>query len=201
MKNRAVFLDRDGTLNRDVGYPSRFGQIRLYRFAFRAVRDIRRLGFLPVVITNQSGVGRGLIPEPAVRDIHQKLMSLMERNRAPLSAVYYCPHYDRAAEARYRKDCSCRKPKPGLGRRAARDLGLDLGRSYMVGDKVEDIQFGLSIGAVPVLVLTGFGKKSLARLKGSRVWPAYVAQNLGTAVRWIARREKETPGLGRIRSR
>lgn len=189
MKNRAVFLDRDGTLNVDVGYPSRFDQIRLYRFTFGAVRDIRRLGFLPVVVTNQSGVGRGLIPEPAVRDIHQRLQALMTRHGAPLAGVYYCPHYVHSSDPRYRRDCGCRKPKPGLGRRAARDLGLDLGGSYMIGDKVEDILFGKAVGATPILVLTGFGKKSLARFRDGGPGPAYVAQNLGAAIRWIARRE------------
>jgi D-glycero-D-manno-heptose 1,7-bisphosphate phosphatase len=189
MKSRAVFLDRDGTLNRDVGYPSDYSQVHLYRFSPEAVRAIRRLGFRPVVVTNQSGVGRGLIPEPALREIHRRLGAELERRGARLDGIYYCPHYLRSSEPRYRKDCSCRKPKPGLARRAAADLNLDLRGSYMIGDKVEDIRFGLAIGATPILVLTGYGRRSLARLRGERFAPAHVAQNLGAAVRWIARRE------------
>jgi len=192
MKNRAVFLDRDGTLNRDVGYPSDFRQIDFYRFSYQAVRDIRRLGFLPVVVTNQSGIGRGLIPEPALRDIHRRFKTQMERRGARLAGIYYCPHYIRSGDPKYRRDCACRKPKPGLARRAATELDLDLEKSYMIGDKVEDILFGLGIGATSILVLTGYGKKSLAKLRRSGPAPAYVAQNLGAAVRWIARRENRS---------
>lgn len=199
MKNRAVFLDRDGTLNRDVGYPRYFRQIEFFAFSGRAVRDIRRLGFLPVVITNQSGIGRGLIPERDVLDLHKRFGAELKRRGAGLAGIYYCPHYIRSADPRYRRDCACRKPKPGLGRRAARDLNLDLKTSYMIGDKVEDILFGHAIGATPILVLTGYGKRSLTRLGHSRRGPAYVAQNLGAAVRWIIRREHR-PGTSSRRS-
>lgn len=189
MKRRAVFLDRDGTINRDVGYPNDYRQIKLFSFTGEAIREINRMGFRTVVITNQSGVGRGLIPEPALGVIHRRLKADLGRERARIDGIYYCPHYVQALAPRYRRDCSCRKPKPGMGRRAASDLGLDLKRSYMIGDKVEDIQFGLAIGAVPILVLTGFGRKSLARLKDGRQVPAHVARDLRAAVRWIARRE------------
>lgn len=199
MKNRAIFLDRDGTLNRDVGYPNDFRQIHLYRFSFGAVRSILRMGFLPVVVTNQSGIGRGLIPEPALRDIHRRLLDLMKKNRAGLAGVYYCPHYVGSADRRYARDCACRKPKPGMGRRAAADLGLDLGSSYMIGDKVEDILFGRAIGAVPVLVLTGYGRKSRAAFEASpsKPGPAHIARDLGAAVRWIERRETAARRTGR----
>jgi D-glycero-D-manno-heptose 1,7-bisphosphate phosphatase len=199
MKNRAIFLDRDGTLNRDVGYPSDFRQIHLYPFSFGAVRAIRRLGFLPVVVTNQSGIGRGLIPEPALRDIHRRLAALMKKNRAGLAGIYYCPHYVAPADPRYSRDCACRKPKPGMGRRAAADLNLDLRSSYMIGDKVEDILFGRAIGAVPVLVLTGYGRKSRAAFQARRAGPgpAHVTRDLGTAVRWIERRERAARRPGR----
>ncbi len=201
MKNRAIFLDRDGTLNRDVGYPSDFRQIHLYRFSLGAVRAILRMGFLPVVVTNQSGIGRGLIPEPALRDIHRRLQALMKRNRAGLAGIYYCPHYAASADPRYGRDCVCRKPKPGMGRRAAADLGLDLKSSYMIGDKVEDILFGRAIGAVPVLVLTGYGRRSKAAFTASpsKPGPAHIARDLAAAVRWIERREA-APGRTRRRA-
>jgi D-glycero-D-manno-heptose 1,7-bisphosphate phosphatase len=191
MKNRAVFLDRDGTINKDVGYPRDYRQIHIYPFAYEAIRDIRRLGFRAVVVTNQSGVGRGLIPEKSLRDIHRRLEAALGRRRARLDGIYYCPHFIQAADPRYRRDCACRKPKPGLARRAAASLGLDLKKSYMIGDHVNDILFGLAIGAVPILVLTGHGKKTLSRLRESGPMPAHVAQNLRAAVGWIARREKQ----------
>jgi len=189
MKNRAIFLDRDGTINKDVGYPSDFGQIRLYPFSVEAIRDIHRLGFLAVVVTNQSGIGRGLIPEAALRDIHERLGGALKRQKAPLDKIYYCPHHVRAAVPKYRRDCSCRKPKPGMGRKAAAELDLDLRKSYMIGDKVEDVRFGQAIGATSILVLTGFGRRSWTALRKSARPPAHVARNLRTAVRWIARRE------------
>jgi D-glycero-D-manno-heptose 1,7-bisphosphate phosphatase len=189
MKNRAIFLDRDGTINKDVGYPRDFSQIHLYPFSVPAIREIRRLGFLAVVATNQSGIGRGLIPEDALLDIHKRLSAALKSRKAPLDGIYYCPHYVRAAVPKYRRDCSCRKPKPGMGRKAAAELDLDLRRSYMIGDKVDDVRFGQAIGATSILVLTGYGRKSLAQLKGSARPPAHVARNLQTAVRWIARRE------------
>jgi len=189
MKNRAIFLDRDGTLNKDVGYPSDFSQIHVYPFSIEAIRDIHRLGFLAVVVTNQSGIGRGLIPKEALDDIHERLSGTFKRRMAPLDKIYYCPHHVRAAVPKYRRDCSCRKPKPGMGRKAAAELGLDLRKSYMIGDKVEDVRFGQAIGATSILVLTGFGRRSLAELRKSTRPPAHVARNLQTAVRWIARRE------------
>jgi D-glycero-D-manno-heptose 1,7-bisphosphate phosphatase len=189
MRNRAIFLDRDGTINRDVGYPRDFSQIHLYPFSVEAIRNIHRLGFLAVVVTNQSGVGRGLIPEAALADIHERLSGALKRQRAPLDGIYHCPHHVQAAVPKYRRDCACRKPKPGMGRRAAAELGLDLRRSYMIGDKVEDVRFGQAIGATSILVLTGFGRRSLAALKKSARPPAHVARNLRTAVRWIALRE------------
>lgn len=196
MKNRAIFLDRDGTINKDVGYPRDFSQIQVYPFSVGAIRDIRRLGFLAVVVTNQSGIGRGLISEDALHDIHKRLSSALKRRKAPLDRIYYCPHYVQAAVPKYRRDCSCRKPKPGMGRRAAAELGLDLRRSYMIGDKVEDVRFGQAIGATPILVLTGFGRRSLAELRNSKRPPAHVARNLQTAVRWIARRENRAGRTG-----
>jgi len=194
MKHRAVFLDRDGTLNRDVGYPSDYRQIHIYPFAYEALRDIRRLGFRAVVITNQSGIGRGLIPEPSLRDIHRRLEADLARRRARLDGIFYCPHFIQSADPRYRRDCACRKPKPGMGRRAAAALNLDLKRSYMIGDHANDILFGLAVGAVPILVLTGHGQRTLAQIRRSGPKPAHVAQNLRTAVRWIARREKLASG-------
>ncbi len=199
MKHRAIFLDRDGTLNRDVGYPNDFRQIQLYRFSVPAVRAIRRMGFLPVVVTNQSGIGRGLIRETALRDIHRRLLARMKKNEAGLARIYYCPHYVASPDPRYGRDCACRKPKPGMGRRAAADLNLDLKSSYMIGDKVEDVLFGRAIGAVPILVLTGYGRRSRAAFGSGRPGPGpvHIARDLGAAVRWIERRESAAPRPGR----
>jgi D-glycero-D-manno-heptose 1,7-bisphosphate phosphatase len=185
MKKRAVFLDRDGTINVDIGYPGSFAEITIYPESYEAVRKIRAAGFLAVVVTNQSGVGRGLFSEDALRDIHQNLIAAMASRGAPLDAIYYCPHYDRSERPEYRRACSCRKPATGLALRAAADFDIDLRRSYMIGDKVEDILFGLNAGMTPVLVRTGFGAETEQKLREMGRPPAAAVGGVLEAVNWI----------------
>jgi len=190
MRKKAVFLDRDGTINEDVGYPHDFSQIKIFPYSFEAVRKINAAGFLAVIVTNQSGIGRGLLSEKDLHRIHQKMSASFTSHNAHFDGIYYCPHYHLSSIPQYRKNCSCRKPKSGMAFQAAASLNIDLGSSYLVGDKVEDILFGLNIQAVPVLVLTGFGEKSLPKLMGKGRRPAYVAENLLEAVTWIFKREE-----------
>jgi D,D-heptose 1,7-bisphosphate phosphatase len=191
MKKRAVFLDRDGTINKDVGYPNSFSLIKIYPFSFEAIRKINEAGLLAVIVTNQSGVGRGLIVEKSLHDIHRKLKAAFAKHDAHFDGFYYCPHFASSLTPRYRKNCQCRKPNPGMALQAAEDLNIDIKKSYMIGDKVEDILFGLNIQAKPILVLTGFGKKSLQKLKEKGMTPAYAASNLLDAVNWILKIEKK----------
>jgi len=185
MKKRAVFLDRDGNINKDVGYPDSYDKVKIYPYSYEAVRKINKAGFLAVVITNQSGVGRGLIKEQILNKIHDKMRKSFLENNSRLDQVYYCPHYIDSPIPKYKKDCPCRKPKPGMALNAAKELHIDLSKSYMIGDKVEDILFGINIKATPILVLTGFGKESRVQLEKMKIKPAYVAKNLLDAVNWI----------------
>lgn len=189
-KRRAVFLDRDGTINEDVGYPGRYDQVRIYPYSFEAVRRINEAGLAAVVITNQSGVGRGFFTEDDLRVVHEKMAKAFQDENARLDGIFYCPHFFSSASPESGADCACRKPFPGMALKAREALDLDLEGSYMVGDKVEDIRFGLNIGATPVLVLTGYGRSSLANLKDEGLEPAYAAPDLLDAVQWILRREK-----------
>jgi D-glycero-D-manno-heptose 1,7-bisphosphate phosphatase len=191
MKQKAVFLDRDGTINKDVGYPNSFNVIEVYPYSIEAVRKLNESGFLAVIVTNQSGIGRGLIVEKNLHDIHQKMRNLFARQKAYFDGIYYCPHYLFSPDPDYRDDCQCRKPNPGMGLKAAEDLNIDLKHSYMVGDKVEDVLFGLNIEAKPILCLTGFGRESLPKLKEKGITPAYVAETLLDAVNWILQEEKK----------
>jgi len=191
MIKRAVFLDRDGTINVDVGYPRCFGEISIYEGAFEALRRINAAGFLAVVVTNQSGIGRGLLTEDDLRDIHAKMAAVFLARGARIDAFYYCPHYDQSEIPRYRLDCPCRKPKPGMARRAAADFGLDLRRSYMIGDKAEDVEFGRAAGLTPVLVRTGFGAKAELTLRERGIAPASVAETIVEAVDWVIARDAE----------
>jgi D-glycero-D-manno-heptose 1,7-bisphosphate phosphatase len=190
MTKRAVFLDRDGTINKDVGYPGSYDSIEIYPFSFEAVRKLNKAGFITVVVTNQSGVGRGLIEEDALKDIHTKLQKAFEAQNARLDQIYYCPHYISSAFPEYRKDCSCRKPKPGMAQKAESELGIDPSRSYMIGDKTEDMLFGMTIKATPILLMTGYGRHALKELKDLGKKPAFVAENLLEAANWILEREQ-----------
>jgi len=185
---RAVFLDRDGTLCRDVGYPCHASQIHVYPYAYEAVRRIRAARLAAVVITDQSGIGRGFFSEAELLALHREFAAAFARRQAFLDGIYYCPHYAAASGA-------CAKPNPGLGTRAAADLGLRLEGSYMIGDKAVDIGFGLSVGAVPILVLTGYGRETLRDLEAGGARPAHVAADLAAAVDWIVEREERDAGL------
>ena len=183
---RAVFLDRDGTLNEDTGYPSDFRQVHIYPGSFEAVRALKRAGFAAVVVTHQSGVGRGYIAPAELEELHRRFAAEFARRGAPLDGLYACPHSGQGTEP----DCDCAKPRPGLARQAARELDLDLGASYMVGDKPVDILFGRAIGAAPVLVLTGYGRRAAAALAADGVEPAHAAPDVLAAAAWILGRER-----------
>ncbi len=198
-KRRAVFLDRDGTLNRDIGYPGHWSQVHVYPYAFEAVRRIRAAGLAAVVVTNQSGVARGCFSEDELRELHREFGAAFEKQQAALDGFFYCPHGPRLAAAAPAAGCTCAKPGPSLGLRAAAELGLSLDGSYMVGDKAGDVQFGLNIGAVPILVLTGYGRKALRDLEKVHGCPAHVAENLAAAADWIVEREKPAVRLSRDR--
>ncbi len=194
MKRRAVFVDRDGTINEDVGYPRRYDQVRIYPYSFEAVRKLNAAGLVVVVITNQSGVGRGFFTEDELHVIHDRMREDFLAAGARIDAVYYCPHFSGSPSPSYDIDCACRKPFPGMAIRAREELGLDLEGSYMVGDKVEDVRFGLNAGARPILVLTGYGEATRDALRKEGIAPAHVAPDLGKAVEWILERERERGG-------
>jgi D-glycero-D-manno-heptose 1,7-bisphosphate phosphatase len=178
---RAVFLDRDGTLNEDTGYPSDFRQVHIFPAAFEAVRRLKAAGFAVVVITHQAGLGRGYFGAGDLDGLHGRFLEAFRLQGAALDGLYACPHAGLGPEP----ECSCAKPLPGLGLRAARELGLDLGGSFMVGDKVVDVRFGMAIGAVPVLVLTGYGRSAAAELAAAGIRPPCAAPGILEAASWI----------------
>jgi len=153
----AVFLDRDGVLIEEVGYLSKVGQVRLIAGATEAVAALNRLGVTVVVVTNQSGVARGYFPEERVGEVHRSLDALLAMRGARVDRYYYCPHHPEAEVERYRLRCECRKPRPGLLLRAAAELGVDLARSHLVGDKASDLAAGGAAGCKCILVRTGYG--------------------------------------------
>jgi D-glycero-D-manno-heptose 1,7-bisphosphate phosphatase len=188
MAEPAVFVDRDGTLNVEVGHLDDAADLDLIDGAGEALRTLRGAGYRVVVITNQSAVARGLLTEDALRDLHARLARRLGAEGARLDGIYYCPHHPTEGRGPYRVECSCRKPKPGLVERAARELDIDLERSFVVGDKLSDLEAGARAGCRGVLVRTGYGADEEQRLDGSPVRPAHVADDLLAASRWIAGR-------------
>ena len=178
----AIFLDRDGTINEEVGYLSSLAQLMLYPQAARAIKMINVSGMKSIVVTNQSGVARGYFTAALVADVHMKIQSLLASHQAHLDAFYYCPHHPEG-QGIYRQECNCRKPEPGMLLTAAQDMGIDLGRSYLIGDTRKDMQAGLKAGAKAVLVRTGYGREAEAEC--SDIGLNYVADDILAAVIWI----------------
>jgi D-glycero-D-manno-heptose 1,7-bisphosphate phosphatase len=192
MAHKAVFLDRDGTVNEEVGYVNHVERFTLLPRVGEAIRLLNQNGLKTVVITNQSGVARGYFPESLVPLVHQKMQELLKKDGAHLDGIYYCPHHPDVGAPPYRQKCRCRKPEPGLIEEAVKDLDLDLRSSYMIGDRGVDIEFAHRVGAKGILVLTGYGKGEWEYW--GRQWkesPEYVAQDLFEAVRWILLQESK----------
>jgi len=188
---RAVFLDRDGTVADEVGYVNHASRIRLLPRSAEAVRRIKDAGFLAVVVTNQAGVARDYFEERVVHQANQRLLELLSQEGATLDGIYYCPHHPREGAPPYRQDCQCRKPRPGMLQRAAEDLGIELGRSYMVGDGLVDVGAARAAGVVPILVLTGYGRGHVEHRRSRwTVEPEHIAEDLLDAVEWILGRER-----------
>jgi len=186
----AVFVDRDGTLNREVHYLRRVADLRLLPGTATAMRRLNDAGFAVVVVTNQSGVARGLIAPATLDAIHRELTRRLANAGARLAGIYVCPHHPEVGSPPVR--CRCRKPAPGLVRRAARTLGIDLVRSYCVGDSAVDLGLAAATGTRSVLVLTGHGRETAAMLgratppaNDRAAPPAHVAANFRAAAEWI----------------
>jgi D-glycero-D-manno-heptose 1,7-bisphosphate phosphatase len=156
--NRAVFIDRDGTLSEEVGYINHPERFRLFSYAGPAIKHLNENGWLAIVTTNQAGVARGYFAEEMIKTVHEGMREELQKAGARLDAIYYCAHHPSVGEPPYRFDCDCRKPKPGLITRAASDFDIDLGSSWMVGDRYSDIQLARNAGVKSAFVLSGYGR-------------------------------------------
>ena len=180
----AVFLDRDGTLNEEMGYINHIDRFVLIPGAAIAIRSINESDLKAVVVTNQSGMARGYFPKELIDQVHQKMSDLLEEEGAFLNGIYSCTHAPpNKGES---GGCGCRKPKIGLMKQAAQELNLDLEKSYVVGDRFKDVEMARNAGAKAVLVLTGYGRGEFGFLGPARkVEPDFVAEDLAEAVEWI----------------
>jgi D-glycero-D-manno-heptose 1,7-bisphosphate phosphatase len=184
----AVFLDRDGTINEQMGYINHISRFVMLPRAASGIRLLNEKGIAVVVVSNQSGLARGYFPESLIAEVHARMNGALAEDGAHVDGIYVCPHHPEAKEERFRLNCDCRKPKPGLFLQAAADLGLDLDRSYVVGDRWSDLKAAAAVRAKGVLVLTGYGRGDYEYIgPGQPVQPAYVAEDLYAAVQWIVR--------------
>jgi D-glycero-D-manno-heptose 1,7-bisphosphate phosphatase len=197
MQRRALLIDRDGTVCEDVGYLDQPQALHVLPGAAEALVAAERAGFQIVLVTNQAGVGHGRLDELTLDSIHDRLRELLGERGARVDGIYYCPHHPEALLARYRLDCACRKPKPGMLLRARDEMGIDLGSSYLVGDHPRDIAAGAAAGVTSVLVLTGHGRRMwLEAPRPPDVRPDHVAEDLAGAVAWILERERASTTAG-----
>lgn len=175
----AVFLDRDGTICEEMGYLNHITRFRMFPFAAAAIRRLNEKSLPVVVVTNQSGVARGMFPESLIHEVHERMTSQLAASGVRVDGFYYCPH-------RAEDECECRKPHARLLERAAQELGLELSRSFVVGDRYADVEMGRRVGAKSALVLTGYGRGELQW--HGKEWPHqpdFVAEDLSSAVDWI----------------
>lgn len=180
----AVFLDRDGTMIEDVGYLDALSRVEFYPWTVDAIRMLNRAGLPVVVVTNQSGIARGMFSEAFVAETHRHMDARLAAGGARVDAYYYCPHHVDGRVPVYARACDCRKPGPGMIEQAARELGLDPARSFVVGDKWLDVQLARAVGARAILVRTGTGAEE-ERRPPNGVTADAVVDNLAAATAWI----------------
>ena len=181
---RAVFLDRDGTINEQMGYINHISRFRLLPKVAEAIRMLNENDYLVVVVTNQSGPARGYFPIELVHEVNRHMQRLLKNEGANVDAIYFCPHLPEDG-------CNCRKPKTGMIEMACRDMEIDLSRSYVVGDMCDDIELAKNAGIKGIMVKTGYGLGEIEyRLPKKNIKPDYIADDLFSAVTWILENDK-----------
>ena len=185
----AVFLDRDGTIIHEVNYLHRIQDIELLPEAGKAIAELNRRQIPVILITNQSGVARGKFTEEFVKKSHRHLQRLLQEEGAHLDDFFFCPHHPEAGSLPYRRSCNCRKPAPGMLLEAAKRYSLDLQQSYVIGDKLVDVELARKTGGKGILVETGYGLQEKVNLENCGIKPDIICANLNQAVDWILQQQ------------
>lgn len=189
--NKAVFLDRDGVITKEPPYYAhKIEQLELVPKSAETIRLLNESGFKVIVVSNQAGVARGYYREKDIQIYNNEMKRQLEEKGAYIDAIYYCPHYPEAIIEKYKIDCECRKPKPGMLSQAEKDLNLNLKLSFLVGDKMSDIEAGYRAGCKTILVLTGQGNDELKKISKMNIKPNYISKDLFTAIQIIKRNNK-----------
>ncbi|MCX8106557.1 MAG: HAD family hydrolase [Ignavibacterium album] len=181
--NKAIFLDRDGTINEDPGYLGNPEQVVLLPTVGEALYTLKnQLNFLLIVVSNQSGVARGLITEEDVRHVNHRINELLSAYNVNIDEFYYCTTHP---EFNSEDECLCRKPSPKMILDAAKKFNIDISKSYLIGDNVSDIECAYNVGCKSILVKTGYGLESINVLQKQNKFPSFVAENLMDATNFI----------------
>jgi histidinol-phosphate phosphatase family protein len=178
MVNRVVFIDRDGTIIEDKDFIKSPDEIEFIPGSIEALRILKKMGYKIIVISNQSGIGRGILTEKMVKEVNDSFIRQLREKGTSIDALYYCPHHPEDG-------CNCRKPETGMIRRAVAEHKLYLKEAVVIGDKLSDIEMGRRIGAKSILVLTGYGKKEREKLQDAMSKPDFIADDLLAAVKQL----------------
>lgn len=190
MNDIGIFLDRDGTINEELEFISSPDEVKLIPRSAEAIREANKMGLKVFVITNQSGIARGFIKEDQLTAVHNTLVELLNKEGAHLDAIYFCPHHPEYGEPPYRMECECRKPNSGMLRQAEKEFGINLKKSFVVGDRIIDVQTAHAVGAVGILVKTGYGKFQIEEIQKSNIKIDYIAEDLYDAIQFIKNKIK-----------
>jgi D-glycero-D-manno-heptose 1,7-bisphosphate phosphatase len=194
MRKPAVFLDRDGTINEQMGYVNHLTRFIILSGVAEGIRLLNGHGFHVVVVSNQSGVARGYFPIDLVHEIHDFMKAYFRKNRAAVDGIFFCPHHPGGSVPEYAIQCNCRKPKIGLIEQACNRMDIDLSRSYVVGDRCDDIELAERARMKGILVKTGYGLGEINHVLPLRdLKPAHIAEDLFRAVQWIIDEERASP--------
>lgn len=187
MSDSAIFLDRDNTLIEDPGYINHPDLVKLLDGVPEALRELKALGYKLLVVTNQSAVARGIITEKVLNEIHDRLKRLLAEQGAPLDRIYYCPYHPEGVIPKYRKDSDCRKPNPGMFLTAAKEMDINLSKSWCIGNNIRDIEAGLKAGCKTILINS---TSYYAKTKPAEPKPHFYAVNMKEAVNIIKKHHR-----------
>lgn len=179
MGNKVIFIDRDGTINANVGYIDNITRFKIYPGVGEGIKLLKDHGFKIIVVTNQSGIARGFFSEKTLEEIHKKMKNELSKKYAKIDAIYYCPHHPN-------EQCDCRKPKTGLLQKAIKDFDIDVTQSYIIGDRMLDIEAGSKIGCKTILVPED-NEKVHEEMEKSKIKPDHICDNFYSAAIWISK--------------
>ena len=169
--SKAIFLDRDGVINEEISYLSNPDDFKFIEGSIEALKLLKKLGYLLIIITNQAGIARGYFTENTLKSIHNKMIQILNQNNVELDGIFFCPHHPN-----FTGPCDCRKPNPGMILQAKDKYNINLRESFMVGDTLNDIKTGLAAACQTVLVLTGYGNEEKKKINS--IIPDFIFNNL-----------------------